>query len=236
MNTEFVGIPETGRREQGDSRRQLEAKYTGTWSALLRGPFVQHNFLVRCGDCLRSFNPNSDQWERFWRIFPTGGYYTRAGDACAFIAWLLFIIIPFIAVGVGCFCTNRINIVNAVVVSVVMTSQLVMSYVIFKNDKKFKRLWCVVKVNVEQYLGWQNQVKDVTLANVNNLDILSAGTRKNLIKKLAKEPDGVTVMIYTNSFWKGYVLYPVVSLITLSALDLAALIVQLEMMRRPDSR
>ncbi|XP_046583545.1 uncharacterized protein LOC124290765 [Haliotis rubra] len=235
MDTDFVGIAEARKGEQGESRRQLEAKFTGSSSALLRGPFVQHNFLVRCGRCLSTLNPASDQCERFWRIFPAGGYYSRAGDACAFVAWLVFIIIPFIAVGVGCFCTNNINIVIAVVVSLAMTSQLVMSYVIFKNDKKFKRLWYVSKVNVEQYLGWQNQVKDVNLENVNNLDLLSAGIRKNLIKKLAKHPDGVTVMIYTKSFWKCHVLYPVVSLITLSALDLVALIVQLEMMRRPDS-
>ncbi len=46
-------------------------------------------------------NSDSDQSERLWRIFPTGGLYSRVGDACAVVIWLLLVIVPIVAIVVS---------------------------------------------------------------------------------------------------------------------------------------
>ncbi|XP_050402657.1 uncharacterized protein LOC126818974 [Patella vulgata] len=212
-------------------KTKLEIKPTSRLVNILYGPFIKHNFLVHCGIILEKENGKFAAKERFWHIFPTGGRYSIIGDAIAFLFWYIFLLYPFVAIAVGCFCRNQVNIINAVILCIIMMYHLMTVFQITKNIKKFKRMWYISLIELKTYLGLQNVIYQVGVSDVDSLELIPCDKRKKITQKLCQHPDArVILMLCTRSFWSGCFLEPVVCLSLGAFSCLISALVQLETM------
>ncbi|ESP05191.1 hypothetical protein LOTGIDRAFT_227866 [Lottia gigantea] len=211
----------------------LQTKHSCRIYNYLNGPYLSHNFLIHCGGYLLEENGINDskEWKIFWRIFPAGGRYSKVGDVISCAFWYLLIIYPFVTIGTGMYYGNKVNIINAVILCLMLMYHLVSIFIIIKNTSKLKTMWCISKLNLEKYVGLENAIREVSKETIHNLDLIPFEKRKKITEKLYQLADAsAVVMLCTKSFWKSCLIDPVVCVVCLASLNLIAVLVQLETM------
>ncbi|XP_064613032.1 uncharacterized protein LOC135476830 [Liolophura sinensis] len=206
-----------------------ESRDVGRVWNLLRGPYYQHNQLVRHAQKLKL--ENTESGPRYFRLLPLGGGYSIATDAAVFVIWLLVFVYPFAAIGTACFCRNVVNIISAVILAMLITFHIGCMWLASKNWKKLKHSWYFTKIAMPNLFGMENRLTNITTETLNQTDHLNKSQKQIILTKLHSEKmenGKVLVMIVSDVYWKTKVLDPIILLSVMATANLVSLILQIE--------